>query len=143
LKLTIAYGVAYENGHHRFPQKGKAHTGHPANACSRTAPKKGNEQDMTEDRGDELFARFQETDEMQDWDAFVEAVKQALKDAPNAETVAVPAGFLRRVIEEIGATPLMFTAYRDRFNLLCDEMGMPEEKVPVPAPPEGASEGTF
>ena len=98
---------------------------------------------MTQDRGDELFARFQETDEMQDWDAFVESVKKALEDAPSAETVAVPAGFLRRVIEEIGATPLMFAAYRDRFNLLCDEMGMPEEKVPAPAPPKGASGDSF
>jgi hypothetical protein len=98
---------------------------------------------MIQDQRDELFARFQETDEMQDWDAFVEAVRKALEDAPSAETVAVPAGFLRRVIAQIGATPLMFTAYRDRFNLLCDEMGMPEEKVPVPAPPEGTSEETF
>ena len=98
---------------------------------------------MKQDRADELFGQFQETDEMQDWDDFMQAAKKALEDRPSAETIAVPAAFLRRVIDEIGATPLMFSAYRDRFNRLCDEMGMPDQKVPVPVPPKGAGGETF
>jgi hypothetical protein len=82
----------------------------------------------TDARRDELFTQFQETDEMQDWDAFVTQGRAALEKNPKAETVAVPAAFLRRVMDEIGTTPTMFTACRDRFNQLCDELGVPEEK---------------
>jgi hypothetical protein len=99
---------------------------------------------MTEDeRRDALFARFQEADEMEDWDAFVTQSRKALEASPNAETISVPAAFLRRVIDDIGATPLMFTSYRDRFNRLCDELGLPGEKQPVPAPPQGGREDAF
>ena len=42
--------------------------------------------------------------------------------------VTVPAAFLRRVINDIGTTPRMFAAYRERFNQLCDELEVPEEK---------------
>ena len=81
-----------------------------------------------DDRADELYTRFLETEEMQDWEEFVGATKKALKADPNAQTVTVPAGFLRRVMTDIATTPHMFYAYRERFNQLCDEMGMPEEK---------------
>jgi len=38
----------------------------------------------------------------------------------------------------------MFTAYRDRFNQLCDELGMPEEKRGEPqAKPDGEGDGPF
>ena len=48
-----------------------------------------------EERADELYTRFLETEEMQDWDEFVEETRKALEANPNAETVAVPATFLR------------------------------------------------
>ena len=96
---------------------------------------------MTPDeRGDELQAKFLETDEMQDWDEFVTEGNKALEANPRAESVTVPAAFLRRVMGDIGAAPLMFPAYRDRFNQLCDEMGMPEEKRDVR---QGGGEETF
>lgn len=99
---------------------------------------------MTEDeRRDALYARFQETDEMEDWDAFVSQSRKALEAGPDAETISVPAAFLRRVIDDIGATPLMFASYRDRFNELCDEMGLPEEKQAIPAAPHGTGVDTF
>ena len=82
----------------------------------------------TDERRDELFLQFQETDEMQDWDSFVTQTRKVLADNPKAESVTVPAAFLRRVIDDIGATPTMFTACRDRFNQLCDDLGLPEEK---------------
>jgi hypothetical protein len=82
----------------------------------------------TEEQSDALFLAFQETDEMEDWDEFVLQSKKLLEADPEAKTISVPAAFLRRVILDIGATPLMFTAYRDRFNQLCEELGIPEEK---------------
>lgn len=82
----------------------------------------------TDEQRDALFLAFQETDEMEDWDDFALQCKNFLEADPEAKTVTVPAAFLRRVILDIGATPLMFTAYRDRFNQLCDELGIPEEK---------------
>lgn len=96
-----------------------------------------------DDRRDDLYAKFQETDEMVEWDAFVNGARKALEASPDAQTVSVPAAFLRRVIDDIGATPLAFPAYRDRFNQLCDEMGMPEEKRPAPAAPAGDDEEGF
>ena len=81
-----------------------------------------------EEKADELYARFQETDEMLDWDDFVIKTRDALDADPNADAVTVPAPFLRRVLGDIAATPLMFPAYRDRHNQLCDELGIPEEK---------------
>jgi hypothetical protein len=82
-----------------------------------------------EDRADELYGQFLATDEMQDWDEFVEQARKALEANPDAETVTVPAAFLRRVITEIGTTPHMFRVYVERFNQLCDEMGVPEQKI--------------
>ena len=82
----------------------------------------------TEQQVDELHGKFQDTEEMRDWDEFVTGTKKVLATNPAVETVTVPAGFLRRVILDIGTSPLMFTAYRDRFNQLCEELGMPEEK---------------
>ncbi len=82
----------------------------------------------TDEQRDALALAFQQTDEMEDWDDFVLQCKKILEADPEANTIAVPAAFLRRVILDIGATPLMFTAYRDRFNELCDELELPEEK---------------
>jgi hypothetical protein len=98
----------------------------------------------TEQQVDELHGKFQDTEEMRDWDEFVTGTKKVLGTNPAVETVTVPAAFLRRVILDIGTSPLMFTAYRDRFNQLCDELGMPEEKRGEPqAKPEGEGDGPF
>jgi len=98
----------------------------------------------TEQQVDELHGKFQDTEEMRDWDEFVTGTKKVLATNPAVETVTVPAAFLRRVILDIGTSPLMFTAYRDRFNQLCDELGMPEEKRGEPqAKPEGEGDGPF
>jgi len=107
--------------------------------------RKGKSKTMaTEQQGDDLFAKFQDTEEMLDWDEFVTQTKKVLATDPAAETVTIPAAFLRRVILEIGTSPLMFTAYRDRFNQLCDELGMPEEKRGEPqAKREGEGDGPF
>jgi hypothetical protein len=105
---------------------------------------KGKCKPMTDDeRRDELYAKFQETDEMAEWDDFVSRTRNALEANPAAETVTVPAAFLRRVIDQIGATPHMFSVCRDRFNELCDEMGLAEEKRPAPAAPERGEEEGF
>lgn len=85
----------------------------------------------TEDQINELEVRFLDTEEMGDWQTFVDECKQALTDAPEAKTVTVPAMFLRRVILDIGMQPKMFGAYQRRYNQLCDEFGLPEEKKPV------------
>ena len=99
---------------------------------------------MTEDeRRDELYAAFQETDEMQDWDEFVTQAQKALEADPEAEAVTVPAAFLRRVMSDIFGTPQMFTSYRDRFNQLCDKMGMPGEKRDAPRAPKGGGKERF
>jgi hypothetical protein len=107
--------------------------------------RKGKSKTMpTEQQGDDLFAKFQDTEEMLDWDEFVTQTKKVLATDPAAETVTIPAAFLRRVILEIGTSPLMFTAYRDRFNQLCDELGMPEEKRGEPqAKPDREGDGPF
>ncbi len=78
---------------------------------------------------DELNTRFIETDEFLDWEEFSRRTNEALKADPNAATVTVPAAFLRRVMGEISVSPLTFRVYRDRHNQLCDELGLPEEKV--------------
>jgi hypothetical protein len=82
----------------------------------------------TDEQRDALALAFQETDEMQDWDEFVTQGREVLQANPGAKTVTVPAAFLRRVITEIATVPLIFTPYRDRYNQLCDELGIPEEK---------------
>ncbi len=82
----------------------------------------------TEEQADELHARFAETDEFVEWEDFKNMTQEALERDPAAETVTVPAAFLRRVIAEISTQPLIFSALLDRHNRLCDELGLPEEK---------------
>ena len=85
----------------------------------------------TEEQSNDLYVRYLDTEEAYEWENFVDECKRVLKEDPNAKTVTVPAMFLRRVILDIGAQPLMFDAYKRRFNQLCDELGLPEEKKPV------------
>ena len=85
----------------------------------------------TEKQLDDLYVRFIDTQEMGEWQDFVDECKRALHEDPTAKTVTVPATFLRRVILQIGQEPTMFDAYQRRFNQLCDELGLPEEKKPV------------
>ena len=98
----------------------------------------------TEQQIEELHAKFQDTEEMLDWDDFVTRTKKVLATDPAAETVTVPAAFLRRAILDIGTSPLMFTACRDRFNQLCDKLGLPEEKQEAQKiDPQGEGDSLF
>ncbi len=74
-----------------------------------------------------LMAAFLDTPEMEDWNAFVAAARQGI--AAGGETVALPAAFLKRVIDDIATGPLNFQPYKDLWNRLCDEQGRPEFKT--------------
>ena len=89
----------------------------------------------TEEQIETMYAEFTETDEMAEWDDFRIMTTEALERDPDAETVTVPAAFLRRVITEIATQPLIFSALLERHNQLCDQFGIPEEKyLPVIRP---------
>jgi hypothetical protein len=71
--------------------------------------------------------RFLATDEAEEWQAFTRAANAALEKS-DSETVTVPAAFLRRVLPEISADPLMFRHLLDAWNRTADELGLPKEK---------------
>jgi len=71
-----------------------------------------------------LMAAFLETPEMADWEEFVAAARRQLDTG--ADTVTVPAAFLRRVIDDIATSPLMFGAVQQDWNRHCDAHGQPE-----------------
>lgn len=73
-----------------------------------------------------LMAAFLETPDMADWEDFVAAARRQLETG--ADTVTVPAVFLRRVIDDIATSPLMFAAVRQDWNRHCDEHGQPKFK---------------
>jgi hypothetical protein len=79
----------------------------------------------TEQQLDALYARFLATEEAEEWYAFIEAARAALEGA--GDTVTVPAAFLRRVIGQMGSTPLMFDHLRQAHDRIAAEMGLPEE----------------
>ena len=73
-----------------------------------------------------LMAAFLDTPDMADWEEFVAAARRQLESG--ADTVTVPAAFLRRVIDDIATSPLMFAAVQDDWNRHCDAHGHPEFK---------------
>lgn len=73
-----------------------------------------------------LMAAFLETPEMADWEEFVAAARRQLETS--ADTVTVPAAFLRRIIDDIATSPLMFTAVQSDWNRHCDAQGQPSFK---------------
>jgi hypothetical protein len=88
---------------------------------------------------DELQDLFQNTDEMLAWDDFVTQARKALENGQ--ETAMLPTAFLRLVLPDLAADPLHFPVFRTRFNRLCDEQGMPGEKVAEPSSTEEKGEG--
>jgi hypothetical protein len=82
----------------------------------------------TEEQLNELYDRFLGTDEAREWDEFVQHVREALETAGNVMFFPVPAGFLRRAIDQIGTDPLMFRHMVDVYNRIADEMDLPEEQ---------------
>jgi hypothetical protein len=72
------------------------------------------------------MAAFLDTPEMTDWEDFVAAARRQLETG--ADTVTVPAAFLRRVIDDIATSPLMFAAVQDDWNRHCDAQGQPALK---------------
>lgn len=73
-----------------------------------------------------LMAAFLETPDMADWEEFVAAARRQLESG--ADTVTVPVAFLRRVIDDIATSPLMFGAVRQDWNRHCDAHGHPAFK---------------
>lgn len=71
--------------------------------------------------------RFLATDEAEEWQAFTQAANAALEKS-DGETVTVPAAFLRRVLPEISADPLMFQHLLEAWNRTADELGLPGER---------------
>ncbi|HVZ10138.1 hypothetical protein [Rhodopila sp.] len=69
---------------------------------------------------------FLNTPEMSDWEDFVAAARRQLETG--ADTVTVPVAFLRRVIDDIATSPLMFVAVREDWNRHCDSHGQPAFK---------------
>lgn len=55
---------------------------------------------LNEEQQAELLERFLASREGDEWQGFVEATKKALEAAPDAETVLVPAAFLREAIAD-------------------------------------------
>jgi len=88
---------------------------------------------------DELMDLFQNTDEMLAWDDFVTEARKAVEKGD--EKAILPTAFLRLVLPDLATDPLHFPVFRTRFNQLCDEQGMPGEKVPEPSSTADEKEG--
>lgn len=88
---------------------------------------------------DELMDLFQNTDEMLAWDDFVTQARKALENGE--EKAMLPTAFLRLVLPDLATDPLHFPVFRTRFNQLCDEQGMPGEKIPETPSTEDEGEG--
>lgn len=84
---------------------------------------------------DELYDDFQNTDEMLAWDDFCTAARKALDESKT--TAELPTAFLTLVLAEIRTDPLQFAALRAAWNRLCDEKGVPEEKLEQSPKPDG------
>lgn|ERR1700693_6208484 len=97
-------------------------------------PPKAINSPATLDDIDNLYLAFQSTPEMQDWSAFVEAIRNGI--ASGKDKFEVPAHFPRLAIEDIASTPLCFDCLVEVWNRTCDQEGMPEQKQNVPSPEE-------
>lgn len=76
---------------------------------------------------EELYDDFQNTEEMLAWDEFCSAARKAVDEGKT--TAELPTAFLALVLAEIQTDPLQFGAFRAAWNRLCDEKGLPEEKL--------------
>ena len=71
---------------------------------------------LNEEQQAELPERFLASREGDEWQGFVEATKRVLADTPEAETVLVPAAFLREAIADIATNPLVFLHMKEAWN---------------------------
>lgn len=76
---------------------------------------------------DELYDEFQNTEEMLAWAGFCDAARKAVDDGK--KTAELPTAFLALTLAELQTDPLQFAAFRAAWNRLCDEKGVPEEKI--------------
>lgn len=81
---------------------------------------------LNEEQQSELLERFLASREGDEWQGFVEATKKAL-EAPDAETVLVPAAFLREAIADIATNPLMFLHMKEAWNREAAALNLTEE----------------
>lgn len=91
--------------------------------------------DETGDKTAAVADLFFASPEAEEWQAFREAAEAALeKGAGEGEGegaddfITVPAAFLRRVLGEISANPLMFQHLLEAWNRAADAAGEPGEK---------------
>jgi hypothetical protein len=82
---------------------------------------------LNEEQQAELLERFLVSREGDEWQGFVEATKKTLADAPEAETVLVPAAFLREAIVDIATNPLMFLHMKEAWNREAAALNLTEE----------------
>ncbi len=83
------------------------------------------------DRTGTVADLFLASPEAQEWQAFTEAAHAALEKGARegqGDFITVPAAFLRRVIGEISADPLMFQHLLEAWNRAADAAGLPGEK---------------
>lgn len=79
---------------------------------------------VTEAQEDELYARFEASDEYRRWRAFADALDGI--EHGTAPAVEVPTAFVR--IAPIGLDPFRFDVLRDVWNRLCDNLRLPESR---------------
>lgn len=84
--------------------------------------------------GNKIDIAFLESEEGDEWQAFVEAMSRIGDEQDRAD---LPLGFLRRVLPEIASSPTMFDAMKEAWNRVCDEQGEPHRKFTLPEPGEG------
>lgn len=88
-----------------------------------------------------LIETFLATEEMGDWQGFVEAANAAI--AKGEERAELPLAFLKTVIDEISTGPTMFAAVREVWNRACDEQDMPSRKFAADDDTEEGGDGPF
>ncbi len=82
---------------------------------------------LNEEQQAELLGRFLASREGDEWQGFVEATKKALEAAPDAETVLVPAAFLREAIADIATNPLVFLHMKEAWSREAAALNLTEE----------------
>lgn len=79
---------------------------------------------VTDAQENELWERFEASDEYTRWRAFVSALDGI--EQGRAPTVEVPTAFLR--IAHVGLEPFRFDALRDVWNGLCEKLDLPQHR---------------
>lgn len=87
--------------------------------------------EATQDREDPVLNAFMATEEFEEWQDFGDDADKIWQDE-NLEKVEVPTAWLRRVLPEIRANPMIFRAMVEVWDRECDRLGMPERKIGKP-----------